>query len=146
MTVTRPLAEKLTLHIETLYASVLAVCHVDDAFFIGLDRMRQTELSRAGSGGAPFAHFLSIRGVFQDPCIRISIGDEDVAVGRESDIGGAAEVVAAGSRLSADGDLQQLLSVRRKLRDHGTGRIRRPHVALTIDAYGVRHRIHALAP
>ena len=65
---------------------------------------------------------------------------------RERDVGGAAEIVAARRRLPADGDLQQLLAVRRELDHHRAGRVGRPDVALRIDPDRVRHHVQPGAP
>ena len=126
-------------------AAVLAVGDVDDAVAIDLNRMRQTELSGAGAGFAPFANAFALAGVLEDARVAIAVGDKDAAVRREGNVGGAAETVAWRG-LSADFDLQQLLPLRRELVDHRAGRVRRPDVALRIDADGMRRGVHAFAP
>src|SRR5262245_44924150 len=62
------------------------------------------------------------------------------------DIRGAAKIVSARRRLSADLNFHQLLSFRRELVNHRTRGISSPNIPLRIYSNRVRHRVHSLSP
>src|SRR5436305_4166509 len=140
-----PLAQIAAVEVESLQAAVLPVSYVYDAVGIHGDSVRLMELSWTSSGAAPLAQPLAIGGVFQDARIAVSIGDEEVAVGSEGNVGGPVEA-ALGGRLPTYGNLHQLLTHRCEFVHHRTGGVDCPDVSLGIDADGVRDVEHALTP
>src|SRR5581483_331109 len=91
----RPLPQKLSIDIENLNAVILAIAHVNAPLSIEHDRVRQIEFARRRSLLSPFEQILSIFIELDDPRIAVAVGNKDVAVGGESDIRRAIEIVVS---------------------------------------------------
>ena len=88
---------------------------------------------------------LAVGGVFEDAGVAVAVGDEQVAVGGEGDVGGAVES-RFGLGLLADVDSQQELAQRRKFEHAAASGVDGPDVAVGGEADGVRDFEEAFPP
>src|SRR5258708_2067135 len=86
-----PFTDVATVKMEPLDASVLPVRHINDVVRIDRNSVWKLELAGTRACRSPFADALTGSVVFEDPRVRISVGDENSAAGSEGDVGSSAE-------------------------------------------------------
>src|SRR5262249_47957454 len=91
-----PLSAVLAVGGEDLDALVGPVGNVDEALLIDLDVVDEVELAVAGSFRAPLADELAGGVELDDPRVDVAVGDIDVAVSAEGDVGRTVEGVLGG--------------------------------------------------
>src|ERR1700674_3395325 len=128
-----PLSQILSVQIEALQPGVVTIRHVNDSPIVHRDPVRLVELSGTRSRTAPLPDAFALGVVLEDPRVAVAVGDVDSPVWSERDVAGSVGRTSA-NRLFPDGNLHQLLALRRKLQDHRTAGIDRPDVALGVDA------------
>src|SRR5262249_33659643 len=85
----RYFAQIFSRGVESLQTPILPVRHPDHALVIHRDSVWLVELSGTRTRAAPFPQALSVGGVFEDPGIAVAIGDEQMSVRGEGDVGRA---------------------------------------------------------
>src|SRR5439155_4075310 len=145
----RPLRDELAALIEHLDALVAAIADVEPPLRIDGDAVRLVELSRLGPLAAPPSDELAVLRVLDYPRVgALAVGDEDVAVLRDDQIGHAVERVArlivAGDALAAE--RHQQLAVGAELEDLVVAAIGDPDMPRAIGAQKMRRLEHVLAP
>src|SRR6266516_922769 len=130
----------MTFLAEALNATIFTVGHIDDPLSIDGDGMRNPELSRTVTRRAPFPQSLACFAIFNDPGVRVTIGNE-YSIVREGNVGGTAEGALGRCRKTTHIDLQLVLTVDRELMDHGTAGIDSPDISLVINPNAVRNLV-----
>ena len=95
-----PLPEELAIGIEDLNAVILAVAYIDILVGIDADRMGSVELPRPFAAPAPFQQVLALAGELDHAGVAVAVGDEEIAIGQERNVGGTVECVVGGAGLS----------------------------------------------
>jgi hypothetical protein len=85
------LAQKPAAEVELLDPSVFPIRYIHRSIGVDLDGMRQFELAGAGARRAPLPYLFSVRCVLENSGIAVAVRDVEMSVGREGNIGGAAE-------------------------------------------------------
>ena len=85
------LFEEVAVGVEELDAVVGAVADPDAVVLVQADAVGECELAGAFSPVAPGEDVLAGGGVFVDAGVVVAVGDEEVAVGGDGEIGGQAE-------------------------------------------------------
>src|SRR3989442_714344 len=129
----RPHVEELPIFVEHLDAAVCSIGDIDAPVLVDRHRVYRVELAGAGAGCSPRQEELSIPVELDDARVRVSVGDEEGAVGKPGDVRGPTEmlVVIAGNACHAQGH-QELLSVVAELEDLLTHVVDNPYGSLGI--------------
>ena len=93
-----PLAQILSVEIESLQSGVVAVSHVNDSLIVDRYPVRLAELSWTVPGATPLVDAFALGVVFENPRVAVAIGDEDPPIRPEGDVAGS---VRPGRALSA---------------------------------------------
>ena len=102
----------LPFAIEDLDAVVFAVAHVDRALRIDRDRVRRVELARLGPLLAPVEQVLAVLRELHHARVPVAVGNVEIAVLRERDVGRAVEGLAVGRGFALDAERHQQLARR----------------------------------
>ena len=104
------------------------------------------ELAGSAAGGPPLANPLTGGGVFEDAGVTVAVGDKEMAVRPEGDVGGADEATLTPGGLLAHFDLHQLFALRSEFQDGGAFGVGGPDVAGGVDADAVRNFVETASP
>src|SRR5262249_22273507 len=141
-----PLGDEVSVRVEDLDATVDAVADIDPSARIERNGMRCIELALPLAVLAPGLEQSAVLGILHDAIVgsgAMAVGDVNVAVGRNCDIGGAAQIALVVARHSRLADRHQHLSVRAEL-DGGAALavagalVGDPDIALAVDGEAVR--------
>jgi len=130
---------------EALDAAVFAIGDVDDLILIDGDAVGEVQLAGALAWCAPLAETVAVGIIFEDAGVAVAIGDEEVAIGGEGDVGGAVELAFCFG-LFADGEIEEDFTLGGEFEDAAAGGVDSPDVAFGIDADAVGDLVEALAP
>ena len=133
-----PLVEKLAVRVEDLDAIVLAIPDVDPSLCVDRNSVRQVELARAVAFLAPCGEEGTVFRELRDSGIAVTVGNVEVAVGREGDIGGTVERVVAFTALSPAAHDHQYTSPGTELEDNMEAAVGDPEIAFGINLQTVR--------
>src|SRR5262249_2823866 len=120
-----------------------------ESFPIVRNAVRDLKLSRPSPRAPPDLNALPFGRVFQDASVSITIGNKQPAARAKADISRptqSREGAFFGRGHFPDGDLLQLLALRRELQQNRIPRIHRPDIAGGINPNAVGNRVHPLAP
>ena len=88
----RPHVEKLPIFVEHLDAAVCSIGNIDAPVLVDRHRVHRVELAGAGARCSPRQEELSIPVELDHARVRVSVADEEGAVGKPRDVRGAAEM------------------------------------------------------
>jgi hypothetical protein len=107
--------------------------------------MRKSKFTRSAARMPPLPYSATIRGVFQNSRISISVGDEDVSVRGKGHIGSSSKWAAC-IRYLADNNRKEPFASGRVFDDTGSSSIHRPNVPTGVKPETVRQNEITLSP
>src|SRR5436190_14979559 len=132
-----PFAEETSITIEDLYARILTITDVNE-IAVDCDRVWKIELSGSRSFHSPPEQHVAVLVELQDSRVAFTIGDIEISIAIEGNVGRLIEVENIISRHSHSTQSQQNAPLGAELKDHVCADIRRPDFVLSIHPHCMR--------